>query len=60
MKEVLQVIDDREILGKNVKIYGTIDEPLFLAKDVANWIERSPPKVALQQSTLLGSWVSKT
>ena len=41
MKEVLKVIDEREILGKNVKIYGTIDEPLFLAKDVAEWIDYS-------------------
>ena len=39
MKEVLKVIDEREILGKDVKIYGTIDEPLFLAKDVAVWLE---------------------
>ena len=41
MKEILKVIDEREILGKNVKVYGTIDEPLFLAKDVASWIEHS-------------------
>ena len=39
MKEVLKVIDEREILGKDIKIYGTIDEPLFLAKDVAEWID---------------------
>ena len=41
MKEVLKVIDKREILGKDFKIYGTIDEPLFLAKDVAEMIEYS-------------------
>lgn len=41
MKEVLKVIDEREILGKGFKIYGTIDEPLFLAKDVAEMIEYS-------------------
>lgn len=35
----LQILDQREILGKDFRIYGTIQEPLFLAKDVANWIE---------------------
>lgn len=37
----IQVIDSREVLGKDFKIYGTIEKPLFLAKDVANWIENS-------------------
>jgi len=37
----LQLIDKREVLGKNLRIYGTIEEPLFLAKDVAEWIEHS-------------------
>lgn len=49
MKEVLKVIDEREILGKDVKVYGTVDEPLFLAKDVANWIEHSNPRMMLQK-----------
>ena len=39
MKEVLKVIGEKEILEKNVKVYGTVDEPLFLAKDVAVWLE---------------------
>lgn len=34
----LQVINEQEVLGKEFKMYGTMDEPLFLAKDVANWI----------------------
>lgn len=37
-KEV-QVIEQREVLGKEFKMYGTVEEPLFLAKDVAEWIE---------------------
>lgn len=37
----IEVIDEREVLGKEFRIYGTIEEPLFLAKDVANWIEHS-------------------
>lgn len=35
----LQVIDQREVLGKDFRVYGTADDPLFLAKDVAVWIE---------------------
>src|SRR5699024_7570102 len=38
MKE-LKIIEEREVLGKEFRIYGTIEEPLFLAKDVAEWIE---------------------
>lgn len=38
-KTELQIVDEREVLGRDFKIYGTVDEPLFLAKDVANWIE---------------------
>ena len=40
MKE-LKVIDERIVLEKEFRIYGTVDNPLFLAKDVANWIEHS-------------------
>ena len=35
----LKIIEQREVLGKEFKIYGTFDEPLFLAKDVATWID---------------------
>lgn len=35
----LQVIKEQEVLGKDFKVYGSVDEPLFLAKDVANWID---------------------
>lgn len=35
----LEIIDQRELLGHEFKIYGTYEEPLFLAKDVATWIE---------------------
>jgi prophage antirepressor-like protein len=40
----LQVIDEREVFGKSFKIYGTPDEPLFVAKDVAQWIEYNTTK----------------
>ena len=35
----LQIIEQREVLGKDFKVYGDFDNPLFLAKDVAEWIE---------------------
>ena len=37
----LQVIDKREILGIEITTYGDLENPKFLAKDVANWIEHS-------------------
>lgn len=37
-KEV-QVIEQREVLGKEFKMYGTVEEPLFLAKDVTDWLD---------------------
>ena len=35
-------------MGRDFKIYGTVDEPLFLAKDVAGWIEHSNPRMMLK------------
>lgn len=37
----LQVFEQRNVLGQELKIYGTQDDPLFLAKDVACWIEHT-------------------
>ena len=37
----LQVINEQEVLGKQFRVYGTFEEPLFLAKDVAEWIDHS-------------------
>ena len=39
----IQLLEQREVLGKQFKIYGTVDEPIFLAKDVAEWIEHNKP-----------------
>ena len=36
---VLQVIEQREILGKQLTMYGDFENPLFLAKEVAEWID---------------------
>ena len=35
------VIKETEVLGRMFKVYGTVEEPLFLAKDVAEVIEHS-------------------
>ena len=41
MKIQMQVIDKTKILDHEVITYGDLENPLFLAKDVANWIEHS-------------------
>ncbi len=35
-------------MGKDFKIYGDYENPLFLAKDVAEWIEHSNARMMLQ------------
>ena len=41
MKNQVQTIKEQEVLGKQFRVYGTFEEPLFLAKDVAEWIDYS-------------------
>ena len=43
----LTIINEQEVLGKHFTVYGTADEPLFLAKDVAEWIEHSKPSIMI-------------
>ena len=40
MNELI-TLGSRDILGKTVTAFGTVENPLFLAKDVAEWIEHS-------------------
>lgn len=35
----IAVFNQQEVLGQNFKVYGDINSPLFLAKDVAEWID---------------------
>jgi len=44
----LSIITTAEVLGKQFQIYGTPEAPLFLAKDVAEWIEHSNSRVMLE------------
>ena len=40
-EKVLTVIQETEIFGKKIQMYNSIEYPLFLAKDVAEWIDYS-------------------
>lgn len=42
------VITTSELLGKTVNVYGSIDEPLFLASDVAEWIDHTSVTMMLK------------
>lgn len=37
-KELIKVIAEKELCGKQFRVWGTPEEPLFLAKDVADWL----------------------
>lgn len=37
----ITLISKSTFLGKEIDVYGNAENPLFLAKDVAAWIERS-------------------
>lgn len=44
----LQVLAERDILGQEFNIYGTQEEPMFLAKDISDWIEHSNTRMMLK------------
>lgn len=48
MSRDLTVFAQSEVLGKEFKMYGDLDDPLFLAKDVAEWIEHSDVSTMLR------------
>lgn len=41
MTNSISVLKQTELLGQQFTVYGTADEPLFLAKDIASIIEHS-------------------
>jgi len=55
--ENLELIGSTMILGKQINVYGTIENPLFLSKDVANWIEHS--NVTMMMKSVDGEEVIK-
>lgn len=44
----ITVIHEQIVLTKRFKVYGTLENPLFLAKDVADWIEHSNTRMMLK------------
>lgn len=47
--EVLEVVQETKILGKEIKLYGSIENPLFMASDVADWIEHTNTTMMLRK-----------
>lgn len=43
------LIDSEVICNQQVNVYGTRENPLFLAKDVANWLGHSNPSRMLSK-----------
>lgn len=37
----IEIIKEQELLGKEFRIYGSVENPLFLAKEVTDWIDYS-------------------
>lgn len=48
----LSVLHEQVVLGKELVVYGTKKEPLFLAKDVAEWIEYDKDQVGKMLKTV--------
>lgn len=48
----MRIIDERVVFEKNFRVYGDFENPLFLAKDVAEWIEYDKDKVGQMLNTI--------
>lgn len=47
--KALKIVAETEILGRKIQMYNSVDNPLFLAKDVAGWIEHSNARMMLKK-----------
>ena len=47
-EQMLSLVKEIKIFDKNIKMYGSIEYPWFVASDVANWINHSNPTVMLK------------
>lgn len=55
-EKVFTVIQETEILGKKIRMYRSVEEPLFLASDVAEWIDYAKnPNGSRQTSKMVKS-----
>ena len=50
--EVLTVIQETVILGKNVRLYRSIEDPLFEASEVASWLDVKNVSQMLKQADI--------
>lgn len=48
VNEVTVLENEVTLMGKTFNVYGTVEEPLFRAKDVADWIEHSNVSAMIQ------------
>ena len=48
VNEVSVLENEVTLMGKTFNVYGTVEEPLFRAKDVADWIEHSNVSAMVQ------------
>lgn len=55
----LQIVEQRELLGKHFKMYGNFENPLFLARDVAEWIEHSNSSKMIKDAELAENEIVK-
>lgn len=55
----IKILNEQEVLGKQFKVYGTPDSPLFMARDVAEWIEYSQRADGSYRTTEMLSTVDK-
>ena len=44
----IQIVKKEQVLGQEFTVYGDFENPLFLAKDVAKWIEHSDVSTMLR------------
>ena len=46
--ENIQIVKTQQVANQTLTVYGTEENPLFLAKEVAEWIEHSNPRMMLK------------
>lgn len=44
----IATLTEKQICNTKFRIYGTVEKPLFLAKDIAEWLEHSDTSKMLQ------------
>ena len=58
-EKVLTVVQETVILGKKIRLYGSVESPLFLASDVAEWIDYAKNPNGSRQSSKMAKTVDE-